>query len=76
MDPHLVIRIFVFVKSSILGLDIYELSDLIIFMTVTNILKEKFFLKKNSQTRSVSVLFQTRARLRLVSVHQDLPLFI
>ena len=74
MGPHLAIRVFVFIKSSILGLDIYELSDLIIFMTITNILKKKIF--KNSQTRSVSVLFQTRARLRLISVHEDLPLFI
>jgi len=41
MGPHLAIRVFVFVKSLILGLDIYELSDLIIFMTITNILKEK-----------------------------------
>jgi len=48
MDPHLVIRIFVFVKSSILGLDIYELSDLIIFMTSQTFLKEK----KNLKTKN------------------------
>jgi len=75
MGPHLAIRVFVFVKSLILGLDIYKLSDLIIFMTITNISKEKKIIKK-SQTHSVSVLFQTRARLRPISVHQDLPLFI
>jgi len=32
----------------ILGLDIYELSDLIIFMTITNILKEKTKFKKKN----------------------------
>ena len=40
MGSHLAIRVSVFVKSSILGLDIYELSVLIIFMTITNILKK------------------------------------
>jgi len=39
MGHHLAIRVFVFVKvwRSILGLDIYELSDLIIFHDTTTI---------------------------------------
>jgi len=43
MGPHLAIRIFILVKFwiSILGLDIYELSDLIIFHD-----NHKYFRKK------------------------------
>ena len=46
-------------KSSILGLDIYELSDVIIFMTVTNILEKKKFRKR----ARFPFFLKTRARL-------------
>ena len=77
MGPHLAIRVFVFVKSLILGLDIYELSDLIIFMTITNILKEKTkFKKKILQTYLVSVLSLNPSPFRAISDATRLDLYL
>ena len=78
MGPHLAIRVFVFVKSLILGLDIYELSDLRIFMTITNILKEKTKFKKKiiSQTYSFSVLSLNPCPFRAVCDATRLDLYL
>ena len=56
-----------FGKKLIVGLDIYELSDLIIFMTITNILEKK--IRKRAQFQ---FFLKTRAHLGPFATQQDL----